>query len=451
MSEFRALVETIFDLEKNHDLFNRRVFGVYYWPVLRNVVAGDAARVAGLFTPMELGRESAGLSKKVPSFLRTGLAAFLGFMDRRDALERGAGLAILAHPMKKEVGGAYADRFTLEMVKRWGLRASVVLDQADTSASRFTTIPDCAVVPVEWVYIIGKVFGYGFGWVFALHPEMRRLDECMAILGVSCRRRRYHRKLAKFLAEERLFTALFRRTRLEELLLTVSYGERSIIAAARATGIGVREYQHNPISRWSLGYSMPQGGDMPYAPDILMVYGAAWHSAAPYPDSMQVETVPEDKDATANAVTRHTAQRDANAVVFISQPEVATDMATTARIFAQRRPDCRVYYRPHPLDDWSKGLLQEASVTNLHIDEGNSVDEILALCTYQVGAFSTALIRGLELGCMTIILDVSGSEHFDWIVEKGDAIRVSDAEDLAKRLREAPAASNPSSYRAPVR
>jgi hypothetical protein len=76
MSEFRALVETIFDLEKNHDLFNRRVFGVYYWPVLRNVVAGDAARVAGLFTPMELGRESAGLSKKVPSFLRTGLAAF---------------------------------------------------------------------------------------------------------------------------------------------------------------------------------------------------------------------------------------------------------------------------------------------------------------------------------------------------------------------------------------
>ena len=450
MSDFRSLIETIFELEEHHDLFERRVFGVYYWSVLRNAVAGDAARAAGLFTAVEVGGESAGL-RKIPCLLRTGLVAFVRFLNRRNSLKRDTGLAILSHRVKKEVDGAYAERFTLDMLRRWDASAPVVLDQADTSASRFSRISGRAVVPVEWIYIIGKIFGYAVGWVFALHPEMRRLDQCMAVLGVSGMRRRYHRKLAKFLCEERLFAAVFRRTRLEELLLTVSYGERSIIAAARESGIRVREYQHNPISPWSLGYAMPHGGDMPYAPDILMVYGAAWHTAAPYPARMWVETVPKDKDADANCVLPSAAQRDPDAVVLLSQPDVAADMAMAARILAQRCPDCRVYYRPHPLDGWSKGLLQDFSATNLHINEGNSVDAILSLCTFQVGAFSTALIRGLQLGCRTIVLDVPGSEHFDWIVQRGDAIRVSDAEDLAERWRHAPAAAEPSSYRTPVR
>ena len=262
---------------------------------------------------------------------------------------------------------------------------------------------------------------------------------------------RCRKALLTFRAVERGMSPVFEQNPVRTIFLTNGYGAANCAVLAAAQGAGARtvELQHGFISHLHLGYSWPGTEWVPYMADELWCFGQYWADATPLPRATRARVIGAPYvRARVRAVS---ADREQGLVLFTSQGVIGKLLVRVALETARLRPDRNILFRLHPSEELAdyERLVAELGEQppNFRLSHREPVIfDLLARADVQVGAFSTTLLEGICLGTRTVVVELPGSEYMLPVVERGDAIRVRTAAELAERLDDAPAAADPSYY-----
>jgi tetratricopeptide (TPR) repeat protein len=262
---------------------------------------------------------------------------------------------------------------------------------------------------------------------------------------------RCRQALLTFRSVQRGMTPVFEQNPVRTLFLTNGYVPAScaVLAAATDAGADSVELQHGFISHLHLGYSWPGTDRVPYMADKLWCFGQYWADAAPLPRAVCTRVIGAPYvRALARAVA---VDRERGLVIFTSQGVIGKLLLRVAVETARLRPDRKFLFRLHPseeIEDYERPLAELGErPSNFRLSHREPVIfELLARADVQVGAFSTTLLEGMYLGTRTVVVDLPGSEYMVPVVDRGDALRVRNAAELAQRLDDAPAAADPSYY-----
>lgn len=449
--------------ELNHALWERTIFGVYYWPVLRCHVGYELwdRLVDPTWTGTE--RRATGRLARLIFDLRVlsrSLRDLAGLVRRGHPARR----CVLSHRRKAEGDGddLALDRLTRHVIRQHAPEPVLVLDRAPRPELRATPgavkgapkgaarpgpAPCPDVVTVDGIYLMSRGVSRLLGPAVRLHPEFRTF---LRIFGTRLPRRvrsDYARRIVGFMVERALFNLLFSRLACETLSLSAAYAQRSIVAAAHDQGLRVIDFQHGLLSRYSLFLTVPSP-DTPthYDPDVLSLSGRFWQTAATFPRSLTLTC--DDRCRLPHAAP---VEKVRNRVIFLSQGAIEPAFARHAIALAALRPDLEIVYRAHPKGPDSARAVRETGLSNLRVDTNGPVESTLRGAAVQVGVYSTALLAGMLLECRTVLLTLPGIEQMEGIIANGDAVRVSTVQELSDAIETAPKARDPTLYGYPWR
>jgi hypothetical protein len=81
-----------------------------------------------------------------------------------------------------------------------------------------------------------------------------------------------------------------------------------------------------------------------------------------------------------------------------------------------------IKYKLHPgeYERWQEypSLVQLVENYGVELIKDCDLYELLSTSSYQIGVFSTAIYEGLEFGCKTILLNITGIEYMQDILEQ---------------------------------
>ena len=252
-------------------------------------------------------------------------------------------------------------------------------------------------------------------------------------------------KVERFLSgravEKPLYDALLDRLDPELAMVTVYGSKTTFVESCQDAGIPVAELQHGQISRFSYNYSFPSDREVSVFPDYFLSFGEAWGEMVDLPlEPSRVHAV--GYPHLERQLARNGDAGERRTIVFISAPETGEALSRVAAD-ASRRADVPfdVQYKLHPDEAvrWNEDYpwLQNAPVDVVSAD-GQSVYELFASASAQVGVCSTALYEGLAFGLDTYLVDLPTVEWNDRLVEAGTVTLVTDAADLAAATPQGP-------------
>lgn len=456
-----GICRTFWDLERDYDLLSWTVAGVSIWPLIRMQIYYQVTQKTGLFkpahpslkqhfrTPIEGDmsdlwtrvvatnkRKAPGISRVVRRLIGMGRPlvaqkryAFLMSTRRVDGSEPYSD-AVRSEARddcilidRPHVDGLLPGAFDIEQLKKH-FRAIYAPKKAEC---RLSTADEqlCATLAKEFARRLGV-----------------EIDDLNA---------RAAKTIRPFVAIRRGAAELFEAHGVQTLFLTHAYGvhNQAFVAGARDVGVRTIELQHGFISRFHLGYSWPGRPAVPNTPDAMWCFGDFWGETTPLPGGMTTRAIgaPYVKALAGTFVP----ERNKALVVFTSQGVIGDRLFDAAVVTARRRPEKQVIFRLHPsegLEIYKERFSRISDVPNnfslSHRDP--NIFALLSKAEIQVGVFSTTLFEGMALGTRTVVIDMPGVEYMRPVVARGDAILVSDVEELVSRLDEAPLAAQPHFY-----
>lgn len=447
-----AIAEAFFSLEAEQGLYEQRLAGEIFWPLLRVHAYYAAARATGLMGASITRRR--GLAGAA-DLARTTAAGVLG---GNPLLHRGRhGTLVFPHPRKTLGAAGWTDQNAAPLLAELAGSDALVVDRLDPSLGAIAVGYTLPAVRREALDLSARA-SMALRRLSLTTPE----QQLLAMLGERLRRDTgasldlaalARRNLVKFQAQRRLFRRLVQRFGARQVFLVVAYTNEGLVAGARDAGARVYELQHGLISPYHLGYHYPGRPDLPAAPDGLLTYGPAWTERVALP--RRTATAVIGSAAHRSASTPGIA-RDPSQILFISQGTIALPLARFAVAVARLLPDRRVLFRLHPGQDRAGFAAQLASECqtpgNFAIGTAERpIAEALGASTLQAGVYSTALLEGMTLGCRTLLVDLPGIENLAAALARGDAQLVRSPEAFAAAADQAPlATSRDAYYAAPV-
>jgi glycosyltransferase involved in cell wall biosynthesis len=246
-------------------------------------------------------------------------------------------------------------------------------------------------------------------------------------------------RLALERARQNVYRAWLKTANPSLVVMVCSYGKEGWLAACRGLGIRTVELQHGTMHRYHLGYSFPGVWKQEF-PDHFLAWGSHWPKTVALP-------LPADRVHSVGfpwfelEAGHHADAVKTDAVLFISQARIGTQLSRFAAIFAESYAG-PVLYKLHPTEvtDWQARYpwLDRPPIQVLE-GEDPPLYTLFGMARAQVGVFSTALYEGLGLGVPTFLFDTSGIEYMEDVILAGHAQRVRGVEELTRALDESPA------------
>ena len=240
---------------------------------------------------------------------------------------------------------------------------------------------------------------------------------------------------------EAIFYSYFRLKKFKRLYIVGAYFRMEIISAAKRAGVDVVELQHGTITPYHLGYSYPGNPDIAYFPDELQCHGKFWYENTPMPSGTRFTIHP------ANFITKLSSFRDrptkhANEVVFNSQGVIGSQIFAFSYQTAKICPELKIIFRLHPNEDLGKyqKLLNDAGgeISNFSLSHRDpNIFALMADAEYVAGAFSTTLFEAMYMGSKIIVIDMTGVEYMEPVLQRGEAILVKTPEDFKQNYKKA--------------
>lgn len=444
---YKALWEAIWHLEREIDLFDRRIGDTYYWPILRGTVVRRLAARFGFHAP---------LTAKIWTLrFKRGSAACAAIATNRDLLwgSVAVGDSILIPFGRKQMReGRVVDVFSDRILHEADLGRFVVLDNS-SHLGRYDEAPARSVRDWDSVRLASRIRAMS-SFPALLAPakaEYRKLNEALkrelgtpfplsvANLAFRC---------AAFDEGRSLSRDIFSCSGARRLFIAGRHSAPEALAAANDLAMTTVELQHGVITRYDPDFHYPGRPQVPYAPDRLLTFSRYWTEDIDLPRQTRAVVI---GSANISPDLARSEPKVARRVVFVSQWAVGSKLIEVAAAMAAAAPEWEFVFRPHPLGDVRRhkaylarhaGSLRNLSISNPHGD----LYRLLASADVQIGVYSTSLYEGMVLGLRTIVLALPGAEHLTRVIEEGDAAFARNAAEAAALLPTAPASRDPGKY-----
>jgi hypothetical protein len=441
--------------EEREGLFDRRLHGVAYWPLVRHDVFRETLESLGLAERAHLRVEELPMRHWFGSQLlqlpKTLQRSRLTHAPRADLL-------IAAHPRHVPYQGMFVCPYSQPLL--WGTARSRVLLEGhfqgryfEPDAGEITRYVDLALVRAHAEFRARELRGAGLtprdrSEVHSLVESLRRAlgsaPEPAAVF------RRVRTAVLTALGLTPQLTRLLDAVRPKLIVVVVGYRlvNQLLTQVARSRGIVVAELQHGTLGAGHAGYNFASGRRPTTFPDYLLLFGDLWRTAAPGLP-LPAERTPAIGygwlDLHRTAAHAHTERSTIRRVLFLSQRGVGRELAKLAAALSQLLPahEFELVFRLHP----SEGIGWEQAYPEL-TSSGVRVERAAERALYasqdaaqvQVGVYSTALLEGLAFGLETFLVELPGHEQLAMLSAAGLARTVANAEALAVALRATPTA-----------
>lgn len=238
--------------------------------------------------------------------------------------------------------------------------------------------------------------------------------------------------LRTFVAERRGYRKVLGATSAKTVYM-VNAARMPFQAAAQSLGMKIIEIQSGVFSKYSLQVSWPGSPNVDYLPNEIFTWGEYFTDGIERAANQTIRVIGSTDEF--NVVRDAQLKRNANQVVFLTQPLVGADILKAAINFARAKPKLNVIVKMHPrndLDEFNAVITAAGgSPKNMTLMQSQrSSLEIIAESDVAVGAFSTALIEAAGLGTKVAILRLPGWQHLAHMVDGGYATAFDNAEDL---------------------
>ncbi len=226
----------------------------------------------------------------------------------------------------------------------------------------------------------------------------------------------YKRYYVELIVQYYFYHFLLKAIGVKKVVLVVSYYNMPLVFAAKNLKIEVIEMQHGVISKYHLGYHFPYfEGD--FFPDVLITFSGYWKNAATYPGNTDIVALGN----TYMSSTYKNIVKKKHTILVISQTTIGKKLE---RLILNNIDDLscyEIYFKLHPSEfndkDTKYKLLNKFSNVNL-VTNQKSIEELQLFCEYQIGIYSTAIYEGIEKQCKTILLNDTGVEYMDHLVQE---------------------------------
>ncbi len=414
--DLQSVWAALLEVEQSEDLYRWRVGRVYLWPLLRDRLLREIAEQSGL---IEKRVEPAKASKQdlswqqtwpsVPSLVaKTMVIPFL----RRDASGR--------------------DQFSQRFVEAFADSVSVMsVGHADLGK------PTPQLEDIE-AFIRGRYRNRAKVQVALSLRPWHNAKYARVMKSIESRIGQFGARYAKFpkwllvdfVAQELGYRDLFA-TAGTERLIYVNAWRRGLIAGARAAGVKVIEPQHGAISKLHPLLSWPKTSSPAYLPDAFLAWGQHWVDACGLPENVATAIIgaPERFAEVREQAQIGRLLRHPNRVVIASQVHQTKTIAEFAARAAAEHPQLEIVFKPHPQED--PALLATAlagAPKNLTLlDASEPLLQLMAGASAVVGVYSTALFEAAALGVPVGVLKLTGWQHAEALIERGDALALTDS------------------------
>lgn len=434
---YEALWQGIWEIEKELDLFQRKIGSVYYWPLFRGPVAQYLAEALGLHEPT--GNSVARWR------MQRGMAALPQSVTRFARFEQADSILV---PFARKPAPGRVDAHSARLLLEPEFGQFLILDNGSRAISD-PSVVSSRVHNWDVERLRARILAaFTFG-LFLSEARREVADVSASIL------KRFQRdcglspvalahRCAAFehgLASSREVLA---QTAARRIFIVGRSSAPELLAAATELGIPSIELQHGVIAKFNPHYHYPVRKRIPYAPDWLLTFGSMWQQEVELPAQTRAAIIGLPKFPQPEAMA------GANSALVLSQWVIGPQLANAVRALAKTSPGWDIVYRPHPLEGAMVYRKIFSDCHNVRISNDKPLAAQFSKSSVQLGVYSTALYEGMAAGLRTILFDLPGIEHMDTCLQRGDAILATQPKDAAKLLATAPRANDTSFYMTPA-
>lgn len=426
--------EDIFVFERQHQLLDKQVAGVYAWRLVRKFVYLELSKQRGIYSeghPNKIrrhGNRATYLAKLLWHSLRYNPYRFYG--KRR----------FFVCPHNRVVNGVdiYSDDFTRQQSSKDVL---LVTQGTDTPFS----VQGSNMAYVVLLDILRKLLrlrasshvqytAEDEAWLDDIERRAQRHFGCAIPLKMQMKQ-----QISQFHLYRGAYKKLLRHFAVEHVYIVVAYFRAALVDAAKALHIPVYDWQHGTMFQSHLGYYFPDLQPVPYSPDKVLCFGRFWCEVQPF--SAGVKSVVVGSSHVEALKTMPNNKRDKQ-VLVTSQGTIGPALFGIVSEAAQHLPDYHFVYKPHPSEireEYAARMKVERVPANFRLAEAHeNTYALMAASTHLVGVYSTTIFEGMALGCRTVIVRFDGCSYLQPLVERGDAIMVGSAGELVTHIAAAP-------------
>jgi len=340
-----------------------------------------------------------------------------------------AEVMIFPHPRVKEVDGRYIDIYTNDIEEEL-LSNKVPFIEIESPYRGEHRRPKAPYIVYDDMLVLVRKLVGAVPFLYTVHdPRLDTLqEEIREQTGIAIDLSRlFSRYVRTFKTDYFFYTQLLRKIKPKQIFLTVSYGKGALIHAAREMEIETVEIQHGTFSRYHLGYYFGEKKGLEYFPDRFWVWSDFWRDLIPLPiekehvDVHGFAYMQRQKERYAHTVKNH------RQIVVLSQGAIGEEIAGVILRNMAHFQGFEIKYKLHP-GEYDRYNTYPSLVKLLEYDTVTLVKEcdlyaLLAQSYYQIGVFSTAIYEGIEMGCRTVLLDITGIEYMEDLLEQNKASR----------------------------
>lgn len=439
----KDICTVFFDLEEKYNLNYCEIQGCFPWQLIRMYLYYDIARRLNTFGSPQ--QKSLSLFDKIKSFMPFVKNSLL---HNPFSGNHTSDILVFDHPRKILFNGEYVDIYSYFLVDLLKDNYSFEVMEAPYLNKHYTINRDY-IKYTDRIQLGSYVFKKFNNVKFSSSEKelilnvQNELEDAFKlninlewILSIH---------ILNFKYDYKKYTQLFKKRNPKKIFVVVAYENQAIVKAAKDLGIEVIELQHGTISDYHLGYSYPEktrlDGEISYFPDKILTFGDYWINENTCPVDFN-NIIPigfpyfevQSKDFLNFEV------KD-NQILFISQGVIGKYLSKIACNLAEKLDGYDIIYKLHPgeYEAWKEnypGLIKANELENFVVVDNSETPlyQFFAESNYQVGAFSTAIYEGLMFNCKTFIVDLSGVEYLEDLIDKGYVCKVNDLQDMVDNL-----------------
>lgn len=417
------VVQAFWHVEKEENLLEWKVMGVYLWPLIRSKLFYHLTNNSGIYAwrsykPLELPEWVERFEGKPGHIaLWQGLTGWRWFL--RNLIPEQSKDARLKQWLSATSAVAPFSNRDSEGTDRY---SKPVLDELGEQALLFGVGSWDRTKATPHLDNLGQLFRDRWGFIASVvvrlgvkkkHYEKYRrvINYLETTLNTTAGNYKPFPRwiIRNFFCERRGYRKLFSRLNVKQVFI-VNASRMFFMGAAQASGIKVIELQCGVFSKYNMQFSWPGRPAVHYIPDEIWTWGNYWTEGIENSGTQKI--VVAGATSEFEAARQTTSKHEPKTIVAMSQPLNGADFYKSIIRLSQLLPDYRVTFKPHPKDDLQAFIGNPPKNMKIASPDERSID-LLKDSEICVGVFSTALIEAASLGTKVAILKLAGWEHLE--------------------------------------
>lgn len=432
---FKDIVETIFQMEEELDLFNKQINGVYFWELIRLSVVSQIAQKTGLYGQAQVRTES-----NVKNVSHFAYNAFKNIIYKNPFFSTNIDIVFWGGSRRKLMDDGFWWNIYCDPVMDSLFDFNSLLLESTYLGNHFKPCKTNNIKYIDFISFIRYFKNMFIRYRTALSVEdmydlnkikSRLIDVFNITVDIENIVTSSLRMRSVMLP---VYRSLLKRIKPKIVVVICSYGKETFIEACKQQKIPVVELQHGTINRYHTGYSFPgKYYSKTTFPDYFLTFGDYWKKLVQFP-------IPQERVISTGypffdmETAKYNSIPKKNQIVFISQGTIGARMSRFAVELQFRQDfDLDIVYKLHPgeYSRWQKDYpwLVNSGLSVID-DESEPLYKLLAQSKALVGVYSTVVYEGLGMGLPTYLVDLPGIEYMDELIASGAVVKISTVQEL---------------------